>query len=184
MGKAKGTIFVKPVQVLRTYKEAARKVLPESMHHYLESSILYSAWYEETEFLALCRACAQVIPASGIDPWEQMGRLSAQIDLQGIYEEQIRAGDPAVSLKRFETLWKLHHDSGEIEVTIECPGRARVDLSGYALVSSDFCKSISGHIWGTLNQSGAEDILVSKSLCRARGDGVCSWQATWRTGPR
>ena len=181
MGKAKGTIVVKAVKVLRGHKEAARKALPESLHHYLKSTILSSTWYEEAEYLELCRACAQVLSRYDGNPWELMGKVSAEIDLEEIYRSQLRPGDPLASLRNFQTVWRLHHDTGKVTVTSESPGRASVELTDYAIVSSEMCRSIGGHIRGTLSLAGAENIRLSKSLCRATGDPVCRWDARWQS---
>lgn len=184
MGRVKGTLIVKPVKVLRAHRKAAFKALPVPLHHYLNSTILYSNWYDEADYLAICQACAEVLSSFDADPWELMGRVSAKVDLEEIYSAQMRPGNPAASLKHFEKVWRLHHDTGKVVVTIEGAGKATVELADYATVSRDMCKSIGGHIWGTLDLSGAKDIQRTKTRCRAADDEVCRWNLEWRDGAR
>jgi hypothetical protein len=179
MGKVKGSLLVKPLKFLRTRKDAARAALPESMHHYLGRHILHSHWYEEDDYFAIMRACSVVMPEPDIDPWEFMGRFSARVDFEGIYAAHVWPGNPERTLKSFARLWKLRHDTGTVTVSPTGPGEARVELRDYVLVSGEVCRSIQGHIWETLHQTDVGAIEVRKALCRAEGDELCRWTATW-----
>lgn len=180
LGKVKGTILVKVIKSLRSQREQAKKVLPEKLHHYLDERVLATAWFEEEDYLELMRALSKLLPDPGIPVWEFMGRESAREDFEDLYKSLVRENDPAATLKGFETLWDLRHDTGQVEIILEGPGKARIDLTDYALVSREICQSIQGHLWGTLHRGGAEEIELRKALCRARGDDQCRWEARWR----
>ena len=103
MAKVKGTNFIGLVKVLRTHRERALAVLPPALHRYLEERVLPSTWYPADDFLGLQTAMASVIPL-GATPYFQMGRLSAQLDLGGIYKNHLKAGDPLRTLTSAQAL--------------------------------------------------------------------------------
>jgi hypothetical protein len=92
----------------------------------------------------------------------------------------VRIGDPATTLRQFPLLWQIRHDTGRAEVAIDGPGRGRVSLRGYVLVSHEICKAIEGTISELLRRSGAADYRISKAQCRAADADMCIWNASWR----
>ena len=61
MAKAKGSTFVGVVKYLRREGEAAKKVLPERLHHYLTDRISPATWYPEEDWLELVRAQSKLV---------------------------------------------------------------------------------------------------------------------------
>ena len=179
MGRIKGTIVAELVQALRARQEQAHEVLPERLRSYLGREMLATQWFDETDYRDLLIALSRLLPAAGMDAFESLGREGAKTDYRGIYQSLVQHGDPAGTLKSWERIWRLHHDSGEIEVQLADSHRAVVELRDYCLPSREICRSNRGHLWQTLAEGGAQDIRVQEVCCRALGDPVCRWEAEW-----
>lgn len=182
-GRVKGTIVIQTVKHLRSNKDESRRLLPERLHHYLEGRILPTSWHAEEDQLELMRASVQLFKgpdaADSLTVWEETARLSAPAYFEGAYRSLVRKGDPARTLSTFDSLWKLRHDTGKARVELLGHGRARLELTDYALVSEEMCASIQGTLAGLLEHSRARAIEVSHTRCRARGDKSCIWRLGW-----
>jgi hypothetical protein len=183
-GKIKGTIVIEVVKYLRSRKDAARSLVPPALHHYLEGRILSTSWHPEADYLELMRAViklrgsADALP--GVSPWEASARASNAAYFEGPYKSLVRKGDPGRSLvSSLGPLWRLRHDTGEFEIELQGEKAARLELRDYALVAREACELVQGTLWGLLDYSGAKNIQLTHSRCRARGDSVCEWQASW-----
>jgi hypothetical protein len=182
-GRVKGTIMVEVVKYLRSRKEAARDVVPPSLHRYLDTRILSTSWHPEEDYLELMRALVKIRPTTdatpGVSPWEAAARASNAAYVEGPYKVLLRPGDPAQTLANFGALWRLRHDTGDIRVVPEGDTAARLELRDYALVAREACELIQGTIWSVLHHAGAEKLRVEQVRCRARGDEACVWHVSW-----
>lgn len=181
LGKAKGTLVVGVVKALRWFKEKGRAATPPHLHPYLDTRVLPATWYDEADYLELLRALVTIIePPEGVDPWEQAGRLQGAASFfDEAYRNLIRHGDPQGTLTSFPLLWKLRHDTGSVQVAPMGDHLARVELADFSIVSGDYCKAIGGTIWALLDRSGAVEIRMRKTACRARGESICAWDVSW-----
>ena len=180
MANIKGTGMLPIVKTLRTNKEMAREVLPDRLHPYLEDRIIASGWYPEADFVEILRAAARMFSLSSDEFYEIAGRSSAIEDLNGVYHEFLRTGDPLGMLRAGVLAWQSYHDTGRIIVTPEGPGAARVDLVGYEMLCDEMCAVNTAWIKEELRLAGALDIEVTMSRCVCRGDAMCRWQTRWR----
>jgi hypothetical protein len=181
-GKVKGSIMVEVVKFLRTHKQRARAALPPELQHYLDSRILSTSWYPEEDYLGLMRAVIQLRPSKGtpgVSRWEEAARETATAHFEGPYKAMLRKGDPGRTLSSMQALWRLRHDTGEFQVDLPQPGRARLELRDYALVARESCEMVQGTLWGMLHHSGARGIEIAHTQCRSRGNPVCEWQLSW-----
>lgn len=109
----------------------ARAKVPAALSHYLQGSLIVSAWYPERDYNALITVLAASIDPKrvGGDVWAFFGRIGAQRDIGGD-----QSGVPASSrtdaagiyrnframdmhdiqglLLRITKVWGLYHDSG------------------------------------------------------------------------
>jgi len=179
MGKAKGTAIIYAIKVLRSNKDAARNALPEHLRWYLSERILVSSWYPEEDFLEILRALAKVIPDTGMDPFEFMGRLSARADLTGVYAHLIRQGDPATTLRRTSITWGLYHDTGKQEVVASGDGYVVTEISGYALPSRESCGTVKGWNAELAVIAGGKNVKATHKECVLDGAKACRFKVTW-----
>jgi uncharacterized protein (TIGR02265 family) len=182
-GKVKGTIVIEVVKYLRSRKEQARPLVPAHLQHYLDSRILATSWHPEGDYLELMRVVVKLRPTTGAEPgvslWEDAARDSSAAYFEGPYKALIRKGDPGRTLTSLPALWRLRHDTGEFDVELQGPGKARLELHDYALVAREACELVQGTLWGLLHHSGANRIEFAHTQCRARGNTTCEWQVGW-----
>jgi hypothetical protein len=179
MAKAKGTTLLSLVKFLRSQRERALAVLPASVHGYLDQRIQASSWYPEEDLLALLRGMLELVPGGRREKLERLGAAVAREHLEGVYAH-LRSDDAATLARRSVALWASQHDSGRFSVLLEAPGRARYEVRGYALPSSEMCAILEGYFAETLRVSGWSGVAIAKQTCVLDGADACSWQVTWR----
>lgn len=178
----KGSIMSGIVRYLRLHRQESQKLLPPNLRSYLDTRILATRWYREEDYLELMKVLVQIRAdpkIRGISRYEESAREAAMSHFEGPYKALLRSGDPGRTLANLSRLWELRHDTGEITVTTAGDKSARIELRGYALVAPEACDLTQGTFWGMLHHVGAEDIRVSHSRCRSRGDDLCEWQVAW-----
>jgi hypothetical protein len=179
MAKAKGTTLISMVKFLRSQRERAMAVLPESMHGYLDQRIHASSWYPEADLLELLKAMLQLVPGSREANLQRMGAAIAREHMEGVYEH-LKAHEPTSFARRAATLWGSQHDSGAPTVTIEAPGRARYEIRGYGHPSREMCAIVEAYFVETLRMAGWADVRAAKEACVNDRADVCRWTITWR----
>ena len=179
MAKIKGTAMLTTVKTLRALREEAKKALPEELHHYLDQRILVSEWYPESDQLALVRVLGRFMPKGEGDPWELMGRFTAERDLGGLYKSLIRQGDPVATLKNGALFWGRYHDTGHVTVLIEGDGAGRITLEDYGMPSREMCGILGGWYGELVRTVGGRDVEVTHDRCVSRGAGLCEWRIKW-----
>lgn len=180
MGKAKGASLLPMIKYLRRNREAAASLLPEEMHRYLKERILISSWYPEEDFLAILRCLGKIIPDPGMDVYEFMGRISARVDLGGVYAHLVRQGDPAATLRRTAIIWGLYHDTGKEEVVEEGPDFVVTQIIGFESPSRESCGTVKGWNAELAAMAGGKDVTAAHRECVLDGAPACRFEVRWR----
>ena len=175
--KVKGTNMLTAVKALRTARDHAQRLLPPSLHRYLDERVLVSSWYPEADLMGLLHALGQILP--GDDPFYFMGRHTAREHLAGIYRGHLRPGDLERTLHSASALWRNYHDTGDISVTPEGSGRATLQLRNFASTTPEFCRLLRGYFAELAEQAGAKRVDVAKLECILGGARACRWSMTW-----
>lgn len=192
-GNAKGTMLIGVVKSIKALpgSSAIQSGLPERLQAYFKTRILPSRWYPEQDYVALLDVLAslmqknrQSIPdwPGDMGAWERIGLGSAQEFSNGPYRALFGRDSVLSSLQHFCSLWKLRHDTGELEVE---PGADRLSatltLCDYAVVSKNHCEIIEGSIIGFLSYTQSQECKpqVRKLQCTSRGDSCCTWRVRW-----
>jgi predicted hydrocarbon binding protein len=115
----------------------------------------------------------------GRDPFVQMGRATAQMDLTGIYRAALSPGDPQNTLRNFTGLWRNYCDTGVSRLEMDGPRAARITVREFEGVSREMCKIVGGYIEGLVVVAGGKGEVVRKTSCLLDGDGACSWTISW-----
>jgi hypothetical protein len=176
MAKAKGSALVEAVRFLRRQREAARQVLPEALHPYLETRIQLAAWYPEEDLLGLIRALAKLLPGDPREALVAAGQATARQQSEGIYAHLLGPAEDRLSLaRRGFALWASQHDSGRLAIAFQGEGVVEVELRDYALPSPEMCLILEGYIDGMLRFAGLGVEGVAKDCCRVGGAATCRW---------
>ncbi len=179
MARIKGTGMLGVVKTLRLNKDLARKRLPMHLHYYLEERIIASGWYPADDFLMILKTVSKMVPMSDDEFYEMVGRTSASDDLNGVYHEFRRDGDPLGMLKAGILAWQSYHDTGRILVIPESDTSATVDLVGHEIVCEGMCAINTAWIDEELRLAGARNVEVTHTRCCCRGDQLCRWETKW-----
>ncbi len=175
--KVKGANVLAAVKMLRKNRERAIALLPAAYHRYLDERILASSWYPEIDQLELLRAVSFMLPGTP-DPWVTIGRIAARDDLKDLYRTMVRTGDLKDTLRASSSLWHTLHDTGELKVALEAPGRVVATLRGYTL-AREMCRVIGGYVTEVVTTGGAKNVATRKTECTLDGAAQCSWRLTW-----
>jgi hypothetical protein len=180
MAKAKGSTLIGVVKYLRREGAAAKKVLPERLHPYLQERISPAAWYPEADWLDLVRAQAKLVKSPGGNVFETIGRWAVREHADGVYNHLLTGNtDPLALPRRLFALWSSQHDTGKFVLHLEGENLARVELAGYAHPSSEMCQLLRGYLSEMLVFAGLRSVTAEKVQCRLAGADVCSWRCGW-----
>jgi len=174
MAKAKGSTMLGAVITLRKQKEAARKIMPESLHHYLCETVQMAAWYPEEDLLGLIRALVELTPGSREDTLTEMGVATAKTLGEGLYSHLMQQSGTASSAF---ALWSTMHDSGRLEAKIDGDSKKiMLELRDYACPSFEMCTITGAFIEETLRMND-QALAISKEACAVSGDECCRWKS-------
>jgi hypothetical protein len=109
-------------------------------------------------------------------PCEQMGRDAAKSHMQGTYSRLNKSADRKAAM----TLASSMYDSGEMRVVEREPGRAVMEMVGFAIPSREVCETFTGYQAERMALLGFEDVTVKHTRCRALGSPNCFWELTWK----
>jgi hypothetical protein len=168
MAQIKGTAMLQCVRLLRAQREKATALLPPELQHYLDRRIAISVWYPELDHLGLLLVVAELVGAGQHDVWEFLGRASARNDLQGIYRNMLKLGDPDATLRRGPALWQAYHDTGTVSLAWEGKNLVRVSLAEYGLRAAEMCGVFGGYYHELLHLSGAREVSIPRAAWAGR----------------
>lgn len=173
----KGASLIQIVKNLRKNREAARALVPEALHRYLEERLLPTRWYPEADYKPLLLALGEMLrPIVPGDVWEFIGEQGAQHDFQGMYASVVRPAQPQGALRRVDDIWHLYRDSGHFEIDPSGEGEFRVRLRDYPLACPEICGTVTGYIRQLLVLSGASDVRVEMIVAPPAQLGPCEWR--------
>lgn len=181
MAKAKGTTLRGLVVFLKGRRNDALRILPPELHHYLDGHVQEGSWYPEADLLELIRAMAALMPGGRGRNLEEMGRLSAQEHLEGVYAHlKVKDPDAAGIARRAFALWSTMHDSGRGSFVLKAPGEGTFEIRGYAAASREMCKILTGYFSETMRLAGMRDVKAQEVSCCLDGASSCSWRVHWQ----
>ena len=179
--RTKGTNLVDMVKFLRTQREAALALLPQSLHHYLDARLNVAAWYPEEDMIALVRVLAKLMPDAGDDPQAalvRIGRLNAHMHLQGTYAHLLADARLAQLPVRAVALWKSMHDTGDFKLSIETD-HAEARLGGFGHPTPEMCTMLGAYVLELFELAGMREPRGDEVACCRAGAPECRWRITW-----
>jgi hypothetical protein len=176
--QTKGTNLIDMVRFLRKQRDAARRLLPESLHRYLDQRLNVAAWYPEEDMIGLVRALARLLPGSGEDALVTIGRLNARMHLQGTYAHLLSDARPEALPVRAVALWRTMHDTGDFSLAVD-GDTAEARLSGYGHPSAEMCTMLGAYLLELFAMAGVRDAKVEEVACCRKGASACRWQLEW-----
>jgi hypothetical protein len=135
-------------------------------------------WYPEESVLGLMDAIAAV---KGDKVYDEMGRFAAEFDLNFIHRFLLRFKNPLWLLDRGARLWSEYHNTGRWKITAGEDGKSLTgELEDFGIVRASFCRSLTSWILRAGQMTGAKDLVVEHTRCRAaRNARGCVWEGHW-----
>ncbi|OJT23287.1 hypothetical protein BO221_20710 [Archangium sp. Cb G35] len=159
-------------QVLQRLSPADRKVL--------EGVIMPIGWYPLELNLRLDAAIADALsPRDRNKAFVEMGRASAEENLNGPHHVFIRKGDPHFLLSHAPEIYRLYYAVGSRTYEKAGPRSAVLRTVGAESVTEADCLTIVGWYERAIEMSGAREVRVEQKKCRARGGVYCEYHCSW-----
>ncbi|HEX5744984.1 MAG TPA: TIGR02265 family protein [Archangium sp.] len=159
-------------QVLQRLPPADRKVL--------EGVIMPIGWYPLELNLRLDAAIADALsPRDRNKAFVEMGRASAEENLNGPHHVFIRKGDPHFLLSHSPEIYRLYYAVGSRSYEKSGPRSAVLRTLGAESVTEADCLTIVGWYERAIEMSGGRGVRVEQTKCRARGNGYCEYHCSW-----
>ena len=144
-----------------------------------EGPCLKSSWYPFSCFIDLNLKADRLFGKGDLALCRELGRDAAKVNLPTLYRIFYRVGSPEYVLDKVASVWRQHHDSGEVTVVFPGPNRASYQVHDFGAPHRTLCRSLEGFLHGSLEVMGMRDIGVSEVHCRLDGAAVCEYHGTW-----
>ncbi|WNG59711.1 TIGR02265 family protein [Archangium gephyra] len=159
-------------QVLQRLSPADRKIL--------EGVIMPIGWYPLELNLRLDAAIADALsPRDRNKAFVEMGRASAEENLNGPHHVFIRKGDPHFLLSHAPEIYRLYYAVGSRTYEKAGPRSAVLRTLGAESVTEADCLTIVGWYERAIEMSGGREVRVEQKKCRARGGVYCEYHCAW-----
>jgi uncharacterized protein (TIGR02265 family) len=175
--QVKGSNVLLTVKALRGRREVALKLLPPELHHYLESKVLQSSWYSESDHEQLMRCLARMLPQGEPECWRFIGCEAAKGHVAGPYKVLVAKGPDAL-FASFQSLWRLIHTTGDWQVEDSGVGRRRCRLDGFAVGMPEFGPLMEGYFAEILRLAGARH---AEARCTQQDDSSATFEISWQS---
>jgi len=121
-----------------------------------------------------------VNPLDLVGVYRELGRASAQKNLQKLHAIFLRGQDPHAVLAGFPAVRATYYSDGtaSYDRTGETSGVLKVKAA--TSHSLPDCESTAGYFERAIELVGAKDARVELARCRGRGDALCEFHCTWR----
>jgi predicted hydrocarbon binding protein len=111
------------------------------------------------------------------------GRFAADRSVKGFLRYLARLMTMESLIKRMSAFWKQYHKGGGISAGEFCEDgdlkTTLITVAGFKL-GVPGCQAIKGYIEGLIPLAKVKDVEVVEKSCIYRGDGSCTWLASWR----
>ncbi len=184
-GRIKGAVLISRLDLIRKKggDQALKQVLArlvEPERQVLGGLLVRVGWYPLELHLHLDDAIAAVFsPGNPGRIFREMGRASADKNLNGPQAPFVKMGDPHFLLRHAPQIYAAYHDTGRR--TYEKTGERSAVLRTFdaEVVDAKDCLTTVGWIEKALEICGTRDPQVVETLCRARGDAHCEYTLSW-----
>lgn len=163
--------------------ERVLAALPPDERQILGRRLLPAQWYPFTLGESLENTILRVLGEDGRRTFLEMGRRSAEYNLEGVHKVFVHAGNPHGLLCRAPAIYKLYYDTGHR--TYEMTGENTCSLITYdsESFSEADCLTIIGWHERAVELCSGRHAEVDHPRCRARGDAVCEYLISWNLEP-
>ncbi|GEM_PF-2050790 len=143
------------------------------------ASVLPIGWYPLSLHTRLIHALDIVHGYDDLSLIVQLGRFKAERDLSTIQRMFMRFATPALMFDKTADYWRRFHDTGQWKVVRPDSNSVHATLSDWACVDAAQCRELVGYLGRVLELARTKSPVMQHTMCRARGDAVCIFEARW-----
>lgn len=187
MARAKGIAILGLVKYIKKYSKEKGKSLDEIIklmtpedRQIFSEKILSSKWYPYSIYINLGNIVDRVFGKGDHSLSREIGRLSAQTDLKGIYRVFLTFFNPQQIVKKIANIWGSYYDKGRVEIVEFSPGRLIWHLNDFPEIGKFHCKNIEGWNEAFLELTGYKEARVKETKCQTEGSPFCEFVLTWK----
>ncbi|MGZ3461254.1 MAG: TIGR02265 family protein [Archangium sp.] len=183
--RIKGSVLITRLKLLTKQGGAGRlqqvlQRLPPEDRKVLEGLIMPIGWYPLALNLRLDAAIADVLsPGDRNKAFVDMGRASAEDNLNGPHHVFIRKGDPHFLLSHASEIYRLYYAVGSRSYEKTGARSAVLRTVGAESVTEADCLTIIGWHQRAIELSGGLHVRIEHPKCRARGSALCEYLCAW-----
>ena len=183
--RIKGSVLITRINLLMKQGGTGRlqqvlQRLPPADRKVLEGVIMPIGWYPLELNLRLDMAIAEALsPRDRDKAFVEMGRASAEENLNGPHHVFIRKGDPHFLLSHAPEIYRLYYAVGHRSYEKTGPRGGVLRTVGAESVTEADCLTIIGWYERAIEMSGGRDVRIQHPKCRARGNGHCEYHCAW-----
>ena len=157
--------------------ERVREQLRERHGIELDRIFAPDAWYPTELFVTSLDAAHDVLGPPSF--YELYGEFGAVHEVNVLFRWMLRLTSPSFFLQRGTGMWGRFHDTGTW--TIEsAPRQLRGTLRDFGVVHAGYCRVVTSWMKRAAQMTGARDVSVMHSQCRASGAEACVFVGEWR----
>lgn len=154
--------------------------LPADDAQKLRKTLLVTSTYPLELNLRLDDAiAAELYPGEPDRAFLEMGRASADTNLNGPQRAFVRQGDPHYLLSLSETIYSYYYAQGRRTYDRSGPKSGVVTTYEAPPSSPADCLTVIGWYQRAIELSGGEDARVVEEKCRSRGHDRCEYRCVW-----
>ena len=183
MAQAKGTIYLSVEKFVRERwgDEAVQQCLQalSDEDRQVLDEVLAVGWYPLEPVIRFHRAVDERFGTGDLALVEQIGRYSAEWQLNAFHKLVLRFKSPKYIVAKAGQLWSRYHETGRWEVESPAPDTVIGRLHDFAVADECFCTRERGWFARALELTGGKDVTVEEPRCRARGAPYCEYVGTY-----
>lgn len=187
MTKVKGIAILGLVKYIKKYSKEKGKSLEEIIkmmtpedQKIFSQKILPSEWYPYSTYINLGNIIDRVFGRGDFTLAREIGKLSAQTDLKGIYRIFLSFFNPQQIVKKISTIWGSYYNKGTVEIKEYSPGKLIWHLKDFPEIGKFHCKNIEGWNEAFLELMGYKEAKSTETKCQSEGSSYCEFVLTWK----
>jgi hypothetical protein len=162
---------------------ALKKVLstlPQTIKEKVTPPIYIGEWYPLIALVELDRAIAEVLESQNPKVYEDLGRFSANLNLNCTYEPLVHK-DIHEFLQLTTVLHKSYQTFGQAQyIRLDERGALLQVLYNYP-PPENFCQSGLGYFRRAIELCGGQQVSARITACQRQNDSFCEFRLEWRT---
>jgi len=187
MARVKGIAILGLVKYIKKYSKERGKGIEEIIQmmskedqEIFSRKILASEWYPYSTYINFGNIIDRVFGKGDFSLAREIGKISAQTDLKGIYRVFLTFFNPQMIVKKISNIWGSYYDTGKIDIVEFTPGKLIWHLSEFPGIGKFHCKNIEGWNEAFLELAGYKDAHVVETRCQTEGSSFCEFVLTWK----